>query len=132
MYQAAVNILELLPADFHYESMVLYRDEENGIVGLAREEERGFMVGNSINLNLMTTCQFYQSVDIVGKGIWFTGLPCKAMGKLEGHDLLLSGMDGCSFCGMGASINGTFTRFAEIVFDYSDGKPTVNQVYKLS
>lgn len=31
----------------------------------------------------------------------------------------------------GASINGTFSRFAEIVFDHAGGEPAVKQVYKL-
>ena len=131
MYQAAMNILRVLPADFDYESMVLYRDEENGIVGFTRKGKKGFIVGNSVNVNLMTTCEFYEPVDIVGKALSFVNASCRASGKLDGADLILSRMDNCGFCGMGASINGTFSRFAEIIFDYGDGKPAVKQVYKL-
>ena len=132
MYQAALNILRFLPADFDYESMVLYQDEESGIVGLARKGQRGFSIGNSVNTNLMTTCPFYEAVEIVDNDIRFTSTSCGASGKLNGADLILSGMDDCGFCGMGASLNGAFTRFAEIVFEYAGGKPTVKQVYKLS
>ena len=34
------------------------------------------------------------------------------------------------FC-MGASLDGMFIRFAEIVFAYAEGTPKVKQVYKL-
>lgn len=132
MYQAARNILTFLPSDFDYESMVLYRSEENGIVGLARKEVGGFMVGNSVNANLMTSCEFYEPVTILMDDISFSTISCGASGRLDGSKLTLSGVSDCRSCGMGASIDGTFTHFAEIFFDYSSGKAAVKQVYKLS
>lgn len=131
MYQAAINILGFLPDDFDYESMVLFRNAENSIVGLAHKGNDGFMVGNSVNVNLRTVCTFYEPV-IINEYIQFADRVCSALGKLDGPTLTLESLDECGFCGMGATINGEFTRFAEIVFEYSGGKASVKQVYKLN
>lgn len=131
MHQAAVNILGVLPDGFHYKSMVLYKDDESSIIGLAREEKSGYMIGNSVNVNLMIACEFYEPIDISGDSFWLAKSSCDAIGTLDGPKLNLAGVDDCGFCGMGASISGTFIRFAEIVFDYDSGKTAVKQVYKL-
>lgn len=127
MYKAAVALLANLS-----ESMFLFRNGDSNIVGFASKGEKGFMVGNSVNMNLLTTCEFYESVTIQGDSIRFDNMSGEATGKLDGPDLTLTGMSHAANCGMGASIDGTFSRFAEIVFDRIGGKLTVKHVYKLN
>nr|WP_319543416.1 hypothetical protein [uncultured Pseudodesulfovibrio sp.] len=53
------------------------------------------------------------------------------IGQEEWVSLPNGGYGDCDVCGLGASIDGTFIRFAEIVFAYDEGTPKVKQVYKL-
>ncbi|CCH48586.1 hypothetical protein [Pseudodesulfovibrio piezophilus] len=79
----------------------------------------------------MTTCSLYEVVNINGDDISFPNMECGASVSLDGPELILKGMANCDVCGMGASIDGTFIRFAEIVFASDEGTPKVKQVYKL-
>ena len=132
MYQAAENILMFLPGDFDYDSMILFQDKKGNVVGLAARGNRGFLTGNSVNLERMTTCSLYEVVSINGEDIAFPNMKRGASASLDGPALTIRGVNNCNVCGMGASIGGTFIRFAEIVFDYADGKPNIKQVYKLN
>ncbi|MEF2144179.1 MAG: hypothetical protein V3573_01935 [Desulfovibrionaceae bacterium] len=131
MYRSAMAILERLPADFDHESMFLFHSGDNDIIGLAHTGEKGFMVGNSVNTNLLTTCEFFEPVTLQGKDIQFDNIASGASGKLDGSELTLLGLSDAEYCGMGASIDGTFTRFAEIVFGRTGGKLAVKHVYRL-
>jgi len=111
--------------------MTLFRDKEGNVVGLAARGNRGLLAGNSVNVERMTTCSLYEVVSINGKNIAFPNMKCGASASLDGPELTLRGMANCDVCGMGASIGGTFIRFAEIVFAYDEGTPKVKQVYKL-
>ena len=131
MYQAAENILMFLPGDFDYDSMILFQDGDGNVVGLAAKGNRGFLAGNSVNVERMTTCSLYEVISINGEDIAFPNIKCGASASLDGPELTLQGMANCDVCGMGASIDGTYIRFAEIVFAYAEGTPKVKQVYKL-
>lgn len=86
---------------------------------------------DGIPRNAVTTCSFYEVVSINGEDIAFPNMKCGASASLDGPELTLKDMANCDVCGMGALINGTFNRFAEIIFDYGDGKLVVKQVNKL-
>jgi hypothetical protein len=131
MYQAAENILMFLPGDFDYDSMILFQDGDGNVVGLAARGNRGFLAGNSVNVERMTTCSLYEVVSINGEDIAFPNMKCGASASLDGPELTLKGIANCDVCGMGASIDGMFTRFAEIAFAYGEGTPKVKRVYKL-
>jgi len=132
MYQAAENILMFLPEDFDYDSMILFQDEGGNVVGLAAKGGRGFLAGNSVNTERMTTCSVYETVSIKGGDITFPNLKCGASASLDGPELTIRGVDNCIVCGIGASIDGTFTRFAEILFNPGGGKAAVKHVYKIN
>jgi len=131
MYQSAENLLLFLPADFDYDSMLLFKDEESNVVGLANKGDRGFIAGNSVNRARLTTCSVYEVISIKGGDITFPNLKCGASASLDGPELTLRGMDGCDVCGLGASIEGTYTRFAEIIFDLSGEQVAVKHVYRI-
>lgn len=131
MYRSAMAILERLPGDFDHESMFLFHSGDNDVIGFAYTGAKGFMVGNSVNTNLLTTCEFYEPVTLHGEDLQFDNISSGASGRLDGSELTLLGLSDAGYCGMGASIDGTFTRFAEIVFGRTDGKLAVKHVYRL-
>lgn len=85
-----------------------------------------------MNRARLTTCSVYEVVSIKGGDITFPNLKCGASASLDGSELTLRGMGNCDLCGLGASIDGIYIRFAEIVFDLSGENVAVKHVYQVN